>query len=105
VLRCFKSRYGFSGELVYQYADGRFLRDDMVEARQTVAEQLTVILRLNPGITARKFDELVNDRGLGRNRGRTFLNDGVLAGTIQRRAGPKNEKRHFWAATEAQGDL
>ena len=42
-------------------------------AKQTVSDQLTVLLRLNPGITARRFDEVVKKRGIGRDRARAFL--------------------------------
>jgi hypothetical protein len=105
VLRCFKSRLGFSGELLYEYAGGRFIRGDAHDVRQSVSEQLTVLLQTNPGITARKFDDLANDRGLGRNRARAFLNGGVHAGTIRWETGPRNGKHYFLAGTEAQGDL
>ncbi len=95
VLRPYKSRFGFAGELIYEYADGRFVRGDAAEVRQTVNEQLTVLLRLNPGVTAGKFDDLANARGLGRNRARGFLADGLLAGYVRRETGAKNVKRHF----------
>jgi hypothetical protein len=105
VLRPYTSRIGAAAEITYSYADGQFLRDDAAEARQTVSEQLMALLRLNPGVTARKFDDLVNDRGLGRNRSRTFLGDGILSGAVRFEPGPKNAKRYFLAGMEAQGDL
>ncbi len=86
VLRCYKSRYGFVGQVVYEYASGRFVREqDPETVSQTVSEQLTSLLRCNPGITAKKYEELATQRGLGRNRARAFLNDGVLAGQIERK--------------------
>jgi KaiC/GvpD/RAD55 family RecA-like ATPase len=99
VLRAYKSRIGVSGELSYQYAGGRFVRGDIQEARQTVSEQLTALLRLNPGVTARRFDELTNARGLGRNKARVFLADGVLAGSIRRETGPGKTKRYCLAVS------
>jgi hypothetical protein len=105
VLRPYKSRVGAAAEITYSYADGQFLRGDAVEARQSVSEQLTVLLRLNPGVTARRFDDLVNDRGLGRNRSRTFLGDGLISGVVRFESGPRNAKRYFLAGMEAQGDL
>jgi predicted ATP-dependent serine protease len=66
VLRPFKNRFGLSHELSYRYADGKFIRGDATEATQTLAEQLTALLRLNPGVTARRFDELVRNRGISR---------------------------------------
>src|ERR1035437_8059022 len=56
VLRPYKSRIGAAAEITYNYADGQFLRGDAAEARQTVGEQLTVLLRMNPGITGRRLD-------------------------------------------------
>ena len=95
VLRPFKMRIGSCGEISYSYAGGQFLRGDASEVTETAAEQLMDLLRLNPGVTARKFDELANGRGLGRNRARAFLADGVLAGSITRETGSNNVKRHF----------
>ena len=98
VLRPYKSRIGAAGEITYSYAGGRFVRGDIGEARQTVSEQLTAILRTNPGITARKFDDLVNGRGLG--RARTFLSEGVLSGSIRRETGPGKAKRYYLAVSD-----
>jgi hypothetical protein len=101
VLRPFKMRVGSCGEITYSYAGGRFIRGNAAEVKQTLAEQLTALLRLNPGVTARRFDDLVNDRGLGRNRARTFLGDGVTSGAVRFEPGPKNAKRYFLAGMEA----
>jgi hypothetical protein len=95
VLRCYKSRFGFTGELKYDYAGGRFVRGEACEARETVSEQLTSVLRLNPGVTARKFDELAQGRGLGRQRARTFLSECLLSGVVRRERGSGNTWRHY----------
>jgi KaiC/GvpD/RAD55 family RecA-like ATPase len=100
VLRCFKSRFGFSGELSYEYAGGRFVRCKAAESQEAPIEQLRRILRLQPGITARQFEELANTRGLGRNRARNYLADGVLSGAIQRQTGPGKTKRHYLSVSE-----
>ena len=95
-LRCYKSRFGFAGELIYRYADGQFLRDeDQNAAKRSVTEQLTELLRGNPGIDATSFEKLAVDRKLPRSRARQFLNDGLLAETIRRETGGRNTKRHF----------
>ena len=101
ILRPFKNRFGFTGELSYQYAGGRFIRGDAQEAKQTVSEQLTALLRLNPGITARKLDDLVKARGIGRDRARAFLADGILSRVIRRETGQKNERRHYLTEAES----
>jgi hypothetical protein len=95
VLRTFKSRFGFAGELTYEYTGGRFIRGDAHDVRQTINEQLTGILRLNPGVTSRRFEELVSGMSLGRNQGRRFLADGMLSGSIRREHGNGNTKLHF----------
>lgn len=97
ILRPFKTRIHVGGEISYSYADGRFVRGATEEARETVTEQLTMLLRMNPGVKAKRFEDLANDKGLGRNRARTFLNDGLLAGSIRRENGPNNTKCHFLA--------
>ena len=105
VLRPYKSRIGTAGEVTYSYADGQFLRGDAEEARETVSDQLTALLRQNPAVTARKFDDLVNERGLGRKRARTWLNDGVLSGAINRETGAGKLKRYYLPGTEDQHEF
>ena len=65
VLRPFKQRIQVGAEISYEYAQGRLLRGEAAETRQTLSEQLMVLLRLNPGVTARKFEALANERNLG----------------------------------------
>jgi GTPase SAR1 family protein len=97
-LRCYKSRYGFSGSLIYNYAGGLFLRDERVDApARTAADQLTSILRTNPGITSREFDELSAKAGVARSRARVFLDNGILSGEVRREIGAKNQRRHYLA--------
>lgn len=103
VMRPFKMRMGSCGELVYFYAGGKFIRGDAAETRETVGEQLTALLRLNPGVGAKRFEDLAAECGLGRNRARTFLNDGVLSKAIKREAGSGKLKRHYLPGTEDQG--
>jgi len=106
VLRCFKSRFGFSGEISYEYAGGRFIRANEAVAKQTASEQLEAILRLNPGVGARKLDSLAAARGLTRNQTRTFLADGILAGRIRLERGGNNVRRHFLVVeNHAENDL
>ena len=105
VLRCFKSRLGFAGELVYHYADGQFLRATPGEATQTITEQLTVILRLNPGISGKRFEELARQRNISREQAREFLFAGCTAGSVQRETGANNAKRYFLAGIKGQSEL
>jgi hypothetical protein len=103
-LRTFKSRFGFSGTLIYHYTEGRFIQNnDANSLSRTVTEQLTELLRANPSVTAKNFEVLAAEGGLGRNRARVYLNDGVLARRVRRENGTRNAKHHF-LATEAKSD-
>ena len=100
VLRAFKTRVQVDSEITYDYAGGRFVRSDPAEVRQTTGDQLMGLLRRNPGIAAKQFEELAAELGLGRNRARTFLGDSVVAGSVRREAGPNNVKRHYLCDSE-----
>ena len=103
VLRTFKHRFGFSGELVYTYADGQFIRGGAIEAAETVNDQLTAILRLNPGVNGKRFEDLAGDRRISRTKARTFLQDGILAKTVTYQPGPKNDRRYSLAGNTTTG--
>jgi hypothetical protein len=60
--------------------------------------QLREILLLNPHMGATKFEALAVERGLGRNRARTWLNEGVLSGEIKRKRAGKNGWRYYLAS-------
>jgi len=95
-LRCFKSRYGLNGSIVYRYAGGKFIRDERKDASaRSLAEQLTALLRQHPGIGARAFEEKAQKQGLGRQRARDFLANGVLAEVIRRENAGRNGFRHY----------
>ena len=95
-LHCYKSRFGFFGDIVYRYADGRMLRDDREDAPQrNKAEQLTGLLRMKPGIAQEAFEKLAQKQNIARHAARDFLNDGVLGGLIRRETGTKNKFSHY----------
>ncbi len=95
VLRCFKSRYGLGGSLIYRYADGRFIRDERPDApARSVADQLTALLRQNPGIGARAFEEKAGKERIGRQRARDFLANGILVDVICREKAGRNGFKH-----------
>jgi hypothetical protein len=105
VLRVYKSRFGLSGELVYHYAGGKFTKGDTGEAQQTVSEQLTALLRLNPGATAKRFEDLAHERQLGRNRARAFLGEGIRSKAVRFEPAANGGRRFFMADTGAQGEM
>lgn len=95
-LRCFKSRYGFTGSIIYHYADGFFVRDRRADAPAiNSADQLTALLRQNPGIGTRQFEDEAAKQSIGRQRARDFLSNGVLSGVIRREDAGRNRFRHY----------
>jgi hypothetical protein len=100
-LRCYKSRFGFGGELIYRYVDGRFLSERDPDApSRTVTEQLTELLRNHQGINANDFEALAVERGLGRNRARGYLKDGLHSAKIRQETGTNNTKHHYIAESD-----
>ena len=97
VLRPFKQRIRVGGEIAYEYAHGRFMRSGVVKTRQTTSEHLMVLLQSNPGVTARRFEELANEKDLGRNRARTFLHDGLVSKSIRSETAARGGRRFFRA--------
>ena len=59
------------------------------------ADQLTALLRCHEGIGTREFEDAAVKQGVGRQRARTFLSDGVLAGVIRRENAGRNRFRHY----------
>jgi hypothetical protein len=100
-LRCFKSRHGLGGSLIYRYAEGRLVRDERKDApARSVADKLTALLRQYPGIGTRAFEQKAVELKLGRQQARDFLANGVLGGVIRREDAGKNRFRHY---LQAQG--
>lgn len=105
-LEAFKTRFTVTADLILHYADGCFLSDERPNSvSRTVTEQLTDLLRQNPGIRSTDFEALAGERGLGRDRGRQFLRDGVSIGSIRQTGGPKNSKFNYLTGdSEATND-
>jgi hypothetical protein len=94
-LKPFKQRFSVAPVLHLRYADGVF-SIDQAGARKSPVERLCDLLKENPGITKADFEALASERGLGRNRGRDFLADGVKAGTVRVELGTNNRQLHSW---------
>jgi hypothetical protein len=95
-LRCFKSRFGFTGGIVYRYDDGKMRRDEETHAvSHVVTQQLTELLRTNPGVTQNEFEKLAAKAGVGRDQARDFLRTLTEFGKIRIELGPRNSRRHY----------
>ncbi len=100
-LRCYKSRYGVEGSLLYRYAGGQCVRDESPGATaRTQADRLTDLLRMNPGIGSKAFEDLAVKGGMGRNRARDFLPNGISGGVVRRETGARNQLRHYLVEAE-----
>jgi KaiC/GvpD/RAD55 family RecA-like ATPase len=83
-LTCTKSRDGISEEIVYRYAGGRMVKDlDRHAVSKTVGEHLTALLRANPEISKKEFEQMAVDARLGRENSRKFLDLGMQAQEIR----------------------
>lgn len=94
-LRPFKQRFSVDPLIRLSYKDGVF-NAEQTAGTKGVAERLTDLLKLNPGVTKAEFEALAGADDLGRNRARDFLESGVTAGSVRRQVGPKNRHLHFW---------
>jgi hypothetical protein len=94
-----------SANIVYNYDGGRMVRAPLVreEARDPdrsgapqidSTRKLTELLRDNPGVGSREFEQLATDQKIPHHRLRAFLKDGEKEGKIRVSvAGTKKE--HF----------
>lgn len=95
-LKAFKTRFLVEDDLIFHYRDGVFEPDERSNAvSRTVTEQLTGLLRQNPGILTGEFETLAVAKGLGRDRARQFLDDGIRMGYVRPEAHGKRGQRHF----------
>jgi hypothetical protein len=96
-LRCFKSRFGFSGEIAYRYENGRFIREgNSVVPVRTAVERLIELVRENPGITAHEFEHLAMAQEIPQHRARRFLHEGKANGSVCVEIGERNTRYHTW---------
>ena len=98
-MRPFKQRFSVAPLLHLRYDDGIF-STDQCDVRKSVKELLVDLLREHPGITKAEFETLAGERGLGRNRGRNFIDDGIKGKTIRMETGGKNKTCHYWRGVE-----
>jgi hypothetical protein len=101
VVRCYKSRFGFSGQVVYDYAHGELsLKESGDRTPETLNEKLTSIIRTNPGICSTAFEKLAAKLSIPNHRAREFLAAGILTKSIRREAGKRMKYHHFLASAE-----
>jgi hypothetical protein len=92
--RCFKSRYGFVGEIIYRYNGGKLTRDDSARGKaQAGNDKLRDILRQCQPATKTAFEDLAGKSRVTRAAVRQFvdlgLEDRSIATTPPGRGGGK----------------
>jgi RecA-family ATPase len=104
-LKCEKSRYGLSGNIVYHYAAGKMLRiENEAPDKQhpkPQEEQLRALLVANPSVLTEDFVKLAQNKRLKREAVRDFLKKGESDGAIRVEVEGRS-RQHFWRETEAE---
>jgi hypothetical protein len=98
-LRAWKCRFAVAPDLVLTYTDGQFIGEDSSPSR-SITESLIDMLKANPGIRGTEFEVRARDKGLGRDRARKFLHEGVKTGSVDRRRGRHNSTFFTWLGTD-----
>jgi predicted ATP-dependent serine protease len=99
-LRAFKSRFGFTGEVVYRYNGGELSPDEVPgTSSEMLTEKLTNVIRLHPGIATKEFEDEAVKSGVSRVQARMFMERGLLSGLIRREDAGRNRRRHFLAVS------
>jgi RecA-family ATPase len=101
-LRAFKSRFTAQTEVVLNYTDGRFLASSE-EARPNNHEILVSLLRKHPGVRVAEFEAIAVEKGVRRERARTFLKTGVESNQIRVDFGGHNTRNHTWVGDGQDG--
>src|ERR1019366_10444020 len=104
-LRAFKARFAVAPEVVFRYVDGEFQTDSRAPA-QTALQALRGLLLMNPGIGSREFQDSAKQKGLGRNKARDFIKNGIAEQTIHIAEGPThNEHSHTWIGSSPDSEM
>jgi len=100
-LRAWKARYSVAAEMILRYSNGTFT-SDVNDRGQTVTQQLIQLLKNNPGVRTADFENISGEKGLGRDRARSFLKGGVKAGTVRLDKGQHNTQCHVWIGGDSE---
>jgi hypothetical protein len=98
-LKLWRPRFtGQKQDLVFHYRNNGFVADERRAAvYETVSQQLKNVFKDNQGCTVTEFVRAAKARGLPENKARSYLADGVEAGTIVVEQGSHNRKFHKFA--------
>ncbi len=102
-LRPWKCRWGVVSDLILTYSDGEFSAGTE-GGSATVTDLLNGLLRAHPNITTGEFEALAMAQGLGRDRARRFLKNGVDMGTIRSESGAGRKVLYACAGNDPLAD-
>lgn len=94
-LKAFKARFTVNSETILRYNEGRFLIDTKTVS-DTNANLLQSILVENPGINAKRLETIAGEKGVRRNRVRTFIDAEIAAQHIHVSKGACNAQIFTW---------
>jgi hypothetical protein len=101
-LKAFKGRFAIDRDIILLYQRGEFISDSRASAGiQTVTEQLTTLLKADPGIKKSEFERFAAEQQLGRNKARAYLDLGVATGRIILTKGSRNARVYNLAKIES----
>ena len=97
IVRCYKSRFGFTGSLIYHYAGGKMVRADAPVSPITrdYTSALRQLLAGHCGIGSTEFIKLTLANEIPERVSRAFLKDGVASGDIRREGDRGSGYAHF----------
>jgi archaellum biogenesis ATPase FlaH len=100
-LKAFKARFSVQPEIILNYRAGRFEIDGR-GATRTNQEILQQLLIENPGIQAKRFEDIAPEKGVARNKARDFLATGIVSGAIRVDKGQHNTRFHTWVGADVK---
>jgi hypothetical protein len=103
-LKAFKARFSVQPEIILNYRGGKFEIDGR-QITRTNSEILRDLLTQNPGVQAKRFEDIGGEKGVARNKTRDFLASGIVAGTIRVDKGAHNTRFHTWLGSNTEGPL
>jgi archaellum biogenesis ATPase FlaH len=86
-LTAFKARVIVEEEIAFNYVDGEFIPQNLIEVK---TDNLTQLLRANPGITKSEFEKMAMEARFSRSDVRTFIDTGIGFGSLLTRRGERN---------------
>jgi hypothetical protein len=98
-LKLWRPRFiGQKQDLVLHYRNNSFVADERrVAVYETVSQQLKNLFKDNQACTVTEFVRAARAKGLPQNKARSYLAEGVEAGTIMIEPGSHNRKFHRFA--------